>query len=342
MTTWALEMRDLGGATVIADCMPQCPELNFGFALNDVGTIDFRLPTTGTNVTRANYTPGQRTLHLKAGGTIVWAGFLLAATADRDFVSFSGKSWEFALAQSIISANERYGGNTPIDQLDIAWDLVSTYVTMPTGITRASAVASGKNRKRTWCCDDMTTVFDAVTELGETLNGFDWWLTPAKVWTTAYQNRGTNRSGTITLSDATNLEDAQLNYDTEGVTNRLWFAPHNIGTCSDIQLRDFGGSPAAWKRESGMDLSDVRDLTDRQEIIDEFLREGQPVIQVTGHVNTQSGISFGAFDLGDILTVVLSRGFQTQNTTMKVMDYKVNLAEDDVESMDVTMDNVTA
>lgn len=341
MTVWTLEMRNLAGTPVVTNCLAESPECTFGFALNGIGTISWRLPINGTGVNQTNYLPGQRTLHLKKDGTIVWAGFLLAGEADPDWVTFSGKTWEFAMTNAVVSANERYNG---VDQLDIAWDLVTTYVTTgATGITRASATLSGKNRKRTWCCDDMTPVFDAITDLAGTRFGFDWWLTPAKVWTTAYQYRGTNRTATVIIDDKTNFTQTKYEYDAEGVEDRLWFVPHNVGTCSDISYRDFNDTPATWRREGGIDLSEVNDSADRIDIVYETLRNNQPRIQIGGTINAQgtSGLDFGDFDLGDSVHVNLSRGWMTTNANFKVLDYKVLLKQDCVEQMDVTLDNVT-
>lgn len=336
MTVWTMQMLDLAGTNVVTNVLAQAPDCTFGFALNGFGTVDWRLPTT--LATQANYLPGARTLLLKKDGVAVWGGFLLAAQADEDWVSFSGKSWEFGLTQRIISSNERYNGT---EQLDIAWDLLSTYVTYPT-LTRGSATASGQTRHRTWCCDDFTPVSDAINDLAEARFGFDWWITPAKVWTTAYQFRGTNRAATVILTDSTHLSDVSYEYDTESVFNRLWFSSPNIGTCADLQLRDNNDTPApTWVRESGTDLTEIPSATERSDMAWEQLRNASPRIQVHATIHAQSGYDFGDFDLGDTVHVTLTKGWMTTNTDMKVLDYKVTIAEDCVETIDVTLDNLT-
>lgn len=347
--TWVLEVRDLAGTVIVANALAKSPECNFAFALNSYGTLDFKLPTTDAATTQANYLPGGRTVHLKQNGTIVWGGFLLAADCDPDWTSFSCKSWEFALSQAVINTNRRFGGSSTIDQLDIAWTLVTNHVVLPTGVgqfTRASATLSGFNRQRTYCCDDGTTVFDAVSEMASSRNGFDFWVTAARAWTTTTTTafRGTNRAATVILDDTSNFLTPQFSYDTEDVFNRLWFTPHNVGTCSDISYRDINDTPQTWVRESFIDLSDQRSGTDRIDIVYESLRNAQPKVQVTGTIDSVANnyaIQFGSFDLGDTVQCKLSRGYMTMNVAMKVMDYTVHLAEGRQESIDVTLDNLT-
>lgn len=348
--TWVLEVRDLAGTVVVANALAKSNECNFGFALNSYGTLDFRLPTMDSGTTQANYLPGGRTVHLKQNGTIVWAGFLLAADSDADWTSFSAKSWEFALSQAVINTNRRFGGSSNIDQLDIAWTLVNNHVVLPTGVgnfTRASATVSGTNRQRTYCCDDGTTVFDAVSEMASSRNGFDFWITAARAWTTTLNTtpyRGTNRAATVILDDKSNFFTPSFSWDAEDVYNRLWFTPHNVATCTDISYRDINDTPQTWVRESFIDLSDQRSSTDRIDIVYEGLRNAQPKYQVSGTIDATANnntLDFGDFDLGDTVQCKLSRGFQTMNVAMKVMDYTVHLAEGRMETVDVTLDNLT-
>lgn len=340
MTTsaYTLDLLDMSGGTVLADVLTNelSPELTVGYALDSIATCSFKLPVTQTGVTRSNFDPGNRTLVLKQDGTPIWGGFLLASSADHDWASFSGKDWLFALSQNIVSINEHF---LDVDELDIAWTLINTFCDI--AFTRGSATPSGFPRRRHYCCNDMTTVFDAVSELATNLHGFDFWITPTKVWNTVVGLRGADRTATVIFDDMVNLTEVNFTDDAESVVNRDWFVPPNILSCADMQYRDYGGSPAAWVRESGVDLSSIDLPADRSDIISEALRNsGPPRIQVTGTVDVQTGIDVGSFDLGDKVRCKLSRGYMTMDQSMRVLDYTVTIKDSCVQQMSVTLDNV--
>lgn len=337
-STFTMEMKDLSGATVISNVLAQSPECTVGFALNNMGTISFRLPLTGTNVTRANYLVGERTLTLKQDGTPVWGGFLLAAKADKDWVTFSGKDWLFGLTQAIISDNRRYN---EVEQLDIAWDLITDFVPAVVKPTRASAVGSGKVRTYTVCCDDLVTVYDAVSELSNYWQGFDFWVTPGNAWTTAYGFRGTDVSGSVTFDDTVNFTNATVTHDSEYEANRCWFTVPSMGACGDLQYRDQGGSPdGTWIREVGVDLADIKTAGSRNDRVDEVLRNSQTILQAEGTVDAQTGVEFGDFGLGDTVHLTMSKGYNTIDQDMKVLQYTATIKEACVQEMRVVLDNL--
>jgi hypothetical protein len=339
-STYTADLLDMSGSTVVSDFLTNddASELRMGFALNGIPTIQVTVPTMLADVTQANFEPGKRQIVVKQDGTPVWGGYLLAATSDFDFATFTGKGYEFALTQRLISTNDSF---LATEQLDIAWNLINDFCG-DMGFTRASATASGVVRDVPHCCNDLTTVWDAIEALAGADQGFDFWITAGKAWTTAFPYRGTDRSATVIFDDLTNISAMQFAYDAETVANRLWFVPPQFDECGDMQMRDYGGTPDPdWIREIGEDMQDVPNASDRNDIATEDLRNSAlPRIQPKVTIDAQTGIEFGDFDLGDTVHLTTSRGYMTMDTDMKVIDYEVIIANRCVQQVTATLDNV--
>lgn len=165
--------------------------LQFSYALNDKGAIDFTLPTRHSKCTKDILDPGKRELRVYRNDDLVWGGYLWVASPQIDEVRFNGDSYWSRLERRRITENIDY---MTMDQFDIVWNLIDWTQAQTggaLGFTRASAVDSGVTRTRHYCAVNRRQISDAIAKLAASGNGFDFEIDANKEWRTYYPNKGT-------------------------------------------------------------------------------------------------------------------------------------------------------
>lgn len=179
---------ELGGTPV-----EEIPVKNliYGYSLNAAGSVSWSMNSRHPKCTRAILEPGQSELYLYRDGSLVWGGLLWLASAEDngDLIRFGGNGWLSKLDHRYISTTKDY---VNVEQVDIAWDLIE-YTQAKSygdiGIQRYSTTGTGILRERHYPAWERKNIGEALKELASVIDGFDFEITPDKLWKTYYPRK---------------------------------------------------------------------------------------------------------------------------------------------------------
>lgn len=332
MAEYSVQIATLGGSAI--DEVP-ARGLSYGDILNAPGGCEFHLPLRDPKCTKTLLAPGQREIWVLRDKTRVWGGYLWSARPEGDKVAFAGQGFFSRLRRQLIDATRVY---TATDQLDIAWDLVEFIQSQPGGdfgITRGSTTLSGITRDRTYFDYELKNLGDAITELAGVERGFDFAISPERVWTTYYPQRGTVASNVV----------FEL-----GKNIQTWSAPEDaFDVCSRIVAAG-AGDGAAMLRSSQTDatalgeyglLADTRSFRDVSvpATLDEHAREELRLAKVARFAPeltvTVADPPYGAFGVGDSVHVRLDAGYVDVDRMMRIGSLTVRRSDEGQELVEL-------
>lgn len=153
-------------------------EVKFGDVLNRPGSLDASLPARATEATRDILDPGRTTLWVTDGTSLVWGGIVWAwrrELGDNPMVRIAGQGiWSYYReGRRTIREDLTF---TATDQLSIALLLLTKThnIANPLGLTvNLNPATSGINRTTAYKATERKPVGEAIEQLAEMVNGFD-------------------------------------------------------------------------------------------------------------------------------------------------------------------------
>lgn len=317
--------------------------------LNAAGTLEFMLPIDAC--TAADFAPGQRELHLYrddgSGEYLAWAGHLWTADVRAPWVRFLGMGWYEALRHREMS-DDYYRTHT--DQREIAWDLIDYTQTQDDGglgITLGATTGSSVHRTMEYCAEERMGIADAIEDLASADDGFDFDITPDKVWQTWVPFRGSDLSATVELDTTENIVDmsytvdgTQVENDVAGIGKKGDCEPiHYIREVDETSRGSYG------LMQGSISRSDIRQddglisslAAERLALLKDARK--QPRIRMYQGLGGPSPLS-GDFEIGDIITVASSWGYATFSDPFRVMGYSVSFDKLGHEMLELQLDSV--
>lgn len=313
--------------------VPERQGLTFTEELNGHGSIEFTLPIDHADVTTDNFAVGERELHLfrtPNGGveTLVWGGKLWIAEVNDWEVRFEGYGWLFDLERRYVN-----GDYAEVkDQFGISNDMIqytqgragnpwSQPADADIGIS-IEAGSSGVTRKAVVCIEERQTIMDVIKDLSGALHGFDFEITPNKVFKNYYPFR--TRATTVMFDGAENIFRYGLTKDATELTTDVWAVgededcaiPTMYRTFDSDARTTFGLLEGQADFESGSRGKDKEQAL-LEEVANEQLRVGkdprfQPEFIVpTPLQDDTTGIEFGDVIVGDAVSLQVTRGAET-------------------------------
>lgn len=261
---------------------------------------------------------------------------------------------ESYLSRRLISDTLEYEDE---DQLDLGWALVAWTQTQPGGdlnIDAAAYAASGVTRSRRYPLDSLISVEEALAELTELSDGFDWSIeydgADRREWTPYYPRRGVEYGSEWALEDARGRRNVvAFGYAVDGtqMTRRHWELAEGDGP---RRLRGHYIDPTtqAGNRlllESSR-LIETHGKASETEAGIEFVLDGRAQRQVEKRRLSSMTLDLtvtGPRELvlnvrpGDTMPVDVSDGWQTADGTYRVLTVALNAA---AETVDLTMEAV--
>lgn len=130
------------------------------------------------------------------GEPLIWWGRATGETRTPGYVEFELTDCASWLQERVVSVNKDYGPTPLIEQIDIAWDLITFAQTGPNMDLNISASysPSGRQRERHYTGDQKGIIWDYVCNFIGLIDGFDWWLdynlSGDRLWVPEYPFRG--------------------------------------------------------------------------------------------------------------------------------------------------------
>lgn len=310
--------------------MDEVPGTNLTYAagLNTPGPIGFSLPLEHPKCTRALLAPGERELWVMLDGTRVWGGYLWAARPDMNArtVEFAGADWLSMLDHRHIDVTQTFAAT---DQTTIAWDLINftqTKTNGALGFTNGST-ASGVPRDRVYYDYERKKILSALQDLAVLDNGFDFEITPDKVFKTYHPYKGVQRPAYV-YELGKNIDAPVLNFDAQPVVTELTGVGTGIAEAMTIQVRsDAAGLAQFGLRQDSVSVSDVSDPSMLGDYTQEQLRKTKTTLETAEELHEIPTVDppFGAVVVGDHVRFRAAQGYVTFDSIKRVVGRQVVL-----------------
>jgi hypothetical protein len=202
------------------------------------GAINFTME--GKNVVMGALSPGTREAYLYLEGQLVWGGNLLTGEYEsrNGLWNFTGMSWAWRWVDRLITVpwyfNVGKSGTLPsweardnIDLIDMMWAVIqrdqSGYRLVnrhPDSTANSPAIIRDLVIQE-W---DETTVARILQDMTARPAGFDWEVTPDKLWRAFHHRQGsTIPSSTLKFQQGANISAVtRLTFDASATATRLW------------------------------------------------------------------------------------------------------------------------
>ncbi len=321
--------------------------LQYAFALNDVGTMGFTLPVTHPKCKEKINDfpllwPGKRQIVVWRNGRKVWGGYLLSAdvsTSD-DSVRFSCEGFLWRLRRRVVTEDLDYERK---EQLDTAWKIIQwaqDQTNGDMGIRRYDpSEDSGVLRTTRLRGFERPNIGETLQSMTEIDDGFDYEMTPDNEWRTFYPQRGNETNLIFELGK--NIGSVQYTIDAEELTTKVYGlgAGDGRGRCiapiTNTQgLSDYG------LLEETIELSDMRYYDDLYATAKEYLkRHKYPRAQPQMTVMT-SDPPFASYSVGDRVRVIAKHGYIDFDKTMRIVSENVQVDNTGHEAIQLFFDEV--
>lgn len=281
--------------------------------LNDAGAASFVMPLRHPLCTRTLFQQGASELHIYYGQNRVWGGHLYGAEASTsdDTVRFGFEGFFSRLKHRYVDVTRNYNN---VDQFDIAWGLISytqgkTNGNLGMNWTRGSATPSGVTRDINYPFWERTIIADAILDLAELNNGFDFQVTPNKTWTTYYPSRGAVK--TIPLELGKNVQTWAMGEDATDTANAVSAIGAGDGKNTCIAVASSATNQAALglmeRADSFTEIKRYAQLNDKATEIVRQRKAPRLSPSITLYPTQEPGIF--AFNPGDRITLRAHEGY---------------------------------
>ena len=177
-------------------------KIKYGFRFNRPGAISFELPLGHPKTVRADIEEGVHEVGIEREGTVVWVGPILTVKEDYrgKTLACGGEGLMAYLRRMHITDTLTFTVGVD-DQFDIARALIEHHQDKTDGnfgIDTTATTTSGRKRDRTYQVAAQKNVYDAVVELSEVDDGFDFNFNPdTRGFDLSYPKRGQRRTDIV-------------------------------------------------------------------------------------------------------------------------------------------------
>jgi len=313
-TMWRFLVKDSSGNVVAS--LVNARNRWFVERLNQQGEAGFILDADDANCNTTILNLGVNELYIYYKESLMWAGQLVSA---RKIAKGDDIYWEVLAKDWVALLGKRFCGVesvrefTTTDAGVVAWTLIDEAQDLANGdfgITEGT-IESSINRSSKY---DKKNVLAAIRELsnqgrdGEANYGFDFEITPQKVFNVYYPYKGTIRNGVVFRYPG-NCEDFEAFVDTWGIVNHEWgMGRHWTGETAIVSRSDATSQTTYKRREAIKSYNDMSVLAFLQDMVwqdIQWLKDPQTIIRFEARVDNKVGIN--DYNVGDGVTVICDK-----------------------------------
>lgn len=296
---------------------------------NDIGTTVPALFAVNQNEIRVS-----RNNKVLSSGVIVYAR--PSVGVDSGTFELKAVGWLKLLAKRFTSIEQNYSG---VDAGAIAWDLINQSQLLPNGdlgFTQGTIQVS-KTRDRSYSDKN---ILDAILQLSEVIDGFDFEVTWDKKFNVYYPKIGTKRTD-IQFTYPGNISDLSVVSDGTIVANHITARGSGTGTGAlRAVAEDITSEQSYYRLEDIEDYNDVSEIDTLQEHADEDLRQSlsfnlMPDITLVGNITPE----YGTYNLGDEILITSNDTvvFGTLNDYFRIDSMELNIDENNKETVRIKL-----
>jgi len=315
--------------------------LTFGFALNEPGSCSFTVALRDPKCTKAILAPGEREVRVYRDGILVWAGYLWTAYASwgEGHVRFACEGFISRLRHRLVTSNLTY---TSTEQFDIAWNLIAhtqAKTDGSLGFTRGGEANSGVNATRKYAQFERPNILEEIEGLAESGTGFDYEITPDKVFHMYYPEKGSNKLVNFELGK--NIGGLSYDVDSVSIINTV----HAIGagegelTCiasaiNTTSRAKYGLMEESYSFQNIKRFDTLQTLANEQLAVNKDARF-QPQANITGTDPVWTTLA-----VGDRATILGDYGYMELDDSFRIVTMLVQLDNTGNEQYQVTFEAI--
>ena len=297
--------------------------VKYGFRHNRPGAISFSLPLDHAKTIQGNIEEGVHEVGVERDETEAWVGPVLTVDENdkANTLSIGGEGLMAHLRRMHITDDLTFVVSTD-DQFDIARALIDHHQNKGGGnfgIDTSAVTTSGRNRDRTYQKAAQKNVYDAIVELSEVDDGFDFDFNPAtRGFDLFYPRRGRRRTDIV--FDVRNIRRFNRKRDATGQ------AGHIIGKFADELIVNAQNSGAVDKYGLTQRVIVHKDVSVQQTAVDhaadalKAYKDVPNLIVLT--VNTTDPQLF-TYEPGDEVKVKWDSKYDTVNEFQRLIGFDV-------------------
>ncbi|MCK5017159.1 MAG: hypothetical protein KAS32_08810 [Candidatus Peribacteraceae bacterium] len=284
--------------------------------LNDQTEAGFILDADDSKCDATTLNIGVNELHIYYGDVLKWAGQLVSA---RKIASGDDIYWEVRAKDWVSLLSKRFCGVESLrefittDAGVIAWTLIDETQSLANGdfgITEG-VIDVSQTRSPTY---DKKNILEAIRELsnigkdGQSNYGFDFEITPLKVFNIHYPYKGTIRNEVVFRYPG-NCENFEAFVDSWGIINHEWgLGRHWTGQTAIVSRSDATSQTTYKRREAIKNYRDMSVLAFLQDMVYQdiqWLKDPATVVKFDTRIEDKTGIN--DYNVGDGVTVVCDK-----------------------------------
>jgi microcystin-dependent protein len=250
-------------------------------------------------------------------------------TADADTTAFTATDYRGVLARRIMwtDADRSF---RQADQADIAWQFIADTQAEAggnLGIVRGAAPATGVLRDRDY--NPGQNVADALTNLGDCLNGFDWEIDANRNFNLFYPQRG--RQTGLVLAYGRDIVEVHRTIDPTRFANAVFYTGANTTTPVETAVTSFDPDIGRWdEQKSDPSVVLQQTVTDQADGELDAASVFDPSFSVT--------LAAGSWDpttlwVGDTAQLIIQAGRLNVNMSRRIIQIDVTLDDDGGETV---------
>lgn len=321
----------------------------FSRLLNGAGEASFVITFSDDQFTSTILAPRRNNLNIYrgevTGSNLVWSGEIVTwegmIDGKSEDVTIVAKEWLEMLSQRLTGASREF--STPTDAGQIAWTLINESQSKTDGdfgITEGT-IQPSVNRVRLY---EYKNIKEAIEELSRDIldNGFDFEITPLKVFNVYYLLKCTDRTDTCVFELGSNINQVRAINDFGQITNQVIALGKGQGpamitsTQTDATLR--GVYKLRQRLESFKDEEDQDNLDDRAaEVLDTFK---SPFMKLELVQQPETIPILTDYVLGDLVRARIKYGNLNIDNVFRVKSFDVQISDGGAETVRIGIDSV--
>jgi hypothetical protein len=270
---------------------------------------------------------GRNDIVIKKNDTVLSAGQISWARVMEDKIEVKAEGYSNLLYQRFTDEDVTFSG---VDAGQIAWHLIeATQLNGDLGITEGT-IQESVDRDRTY---SYKNIGEAIDQLTEVINGFDFEITWDKKLNVYYPKIGQRRDDII-LTYPGNVRELSFERDSSQIVNKVYAVGSGSGVDAQrAESVDENSQERFGLRVSILQLSDVSESETLQQHADAEVVAYREFLDAPGLMIKTTELPYGSYNIGDEITIAVedNEAFEPVNGWWRIDGIDLQLDENNAE-----------